>query len=39
MELGDRAIWQVAAGDTGSTYHRLCLRWDVILFGLGHRGP
>ena len=39
MELGDGAIWQVAAGDTGRSYHDLCLRWGVILFGPGYRGP
>jgi len=30
MELGDGAIWQVAAGDTDRSYQDLCLRWDVI---------
>ena len=39
MDLGDKAIWQVAAGDTDRSYHDLCLRWDVILFGPGYRGP
>jgi len=39
MDLGDKALWQVAAGDTDRSYHDLCLRWDVMLFGPGYRGP
>ena len=38
MNIGDREIWQIAAGDTKRSYTELCLRWGVVLFGPGHRG-
>lgn len=39
MEIEDRKVWQVAAGDTDRSYHDLCLRWDVMIFGPGYAGP
>ena len=38
MDLEGKAVWQVAAGDTDRSYHDLCLRWGVILFGPGYQG-
>jgi hypothetical protein len=38
MDLGDRTIWQQAAGDGERNYHELCLRFDVILNGPGRAG-
>jgi hypothetical protein len=39
MDIGDRTIWQQAAGDTDRDYSDLCLKWDVILNGPGYAGP
>ena len=33
MEIGERKIWQQAAGDTDRNYVNICLEWDVILNG------
>jgi hypothetical protein len=39
MNLGNRIIWQQAAGDTDRNFAQLCLKWDVILNGPGYAGP
>ena len=39
MNTGCATIWQVAAGDTNRFYYDVCLDWDVICIGPGHRGP
>lgn len=39
MDIGNKTIWQVAAGDTNRNYSDLCLDWDVILNGPGSEGP
>ena len=33
MQIGERKIWQQAAGDTDRNYVDICLKWDVILNG------
>ncbi|MFP4173664.1 MAG: hypothetical protein ACLFV4_12205 [Candidatus Hydrogenedentota bacterium] len=38
MDIGDRTIWQHAAGDTDRDYSELCLKWGVILNGPGYAG-
>lgn len=38
MDIGDRTIWQQAAGDTDRDYSALCLKWGVILNGPGYAG-
>jgi len=39
MDIGNKKIWQVAAGDTDRDYVEVCLEWDVILNGPGSEGP
>ena len=39
MDITNRTIWQVAAGDTNRKYADLCLEWDVVLNGPGSPGP
>jgi hypothetical protein len=39
MDIEEKKIWQVAAGDTNRNYADLCLKWDVILNGPGSEGP
>jgi hypothetical protein len=39
MDVSEKRIWQVAAGDTNRNYTDLCLYWDVILNGPGSEGP
>jgi len=38
MDIEGKKIWQQAAGDMDRDYVDLCLKWDVILNGPGHRG-
>jgi hypothetical protein len=38
VDIGERRIWQQAAGDTDRNYVDLCLRWGVILNGPGYLG-
>lgn len=38
MDIIEKKIWQVAAGDTNRNYADLCLHWDVILNGPGSEG-
>lgn len=38
MDINNRQIWQVAAGDTNRDYADICLEWDVILNGHGSEG-
>lgn len=33
MKIGERKIWQQAAGDTDRNYVDICLKWDMILNG------
>lgn len=35
MDISNRQVWQVAAGDANRDYAALCLKWDVILIGPG----
>ena len=39
MNITDKRIWQVAAGDKNRNYADLCLKWDVIIKGPGSAGP
>jgi len=40
MNIKDKTIWQVAAGNGSTThYAELCLQRDVIMIGPGHCGP
>ncbi len=39
MDIGNEEVWQIAAGDTNRSYAELCLRWGVVLFGPGDKGP
>lgn len=39
MDIEEKKIWQVAAGETNRNYADLCLKWDVILNGPGIEGP
>src|SRR3990172_493623 len=39
MDIKDKQIWQVAAGDKNRNYVDLCLEWDVIIWGPGEYGP
>lgn len=38
MDIGERRIWQQAAGDNDRNYVALCLKWGVILNGPGRFG-
>jgi len=38
MDISNKKIWQVAAGDKNRNYAVLCLNWDVILNGPGYAG-
>lgn len=38
MNISGKTVWQQAAGDTDRNYADLCLKWDVILNGPGHKG-
>jgi len=38
MDIGNRTIWQQAAGDKDRNYIKICLKWDVILNGPGNAG-
>ena len=38
MEIGERKIWQQAAGDTDRNYVDICLEWGVILNGPANLG-
>lgn len=40
MNIEDKTVWQVAAGNGDNThYAKLCLRQNVIIIGPGHCGP
>jgi hypothetical protein len=39
MNIENKPIWQVAAGDKDRNYVDLMLRWDVIIWGPGCFGP
>lgn len=39
MNINNRRIWQVAAGDGERAYHDLLIEWDVIAIGPGEFGP
>ena len=39
MDISDKQIWQVAAGDKDRNYVDLCLQRDVIIWGPGSYGP
>lgn len=39
MDIKDKQIWQVAAGDKNRNYVDLCLEWNVIIWGPGEYGP
>lgn len=39
MDINNKPIWQVAAGDTDRDYAEICLRWDAIMVGPGDEGP
>lgn len=39
MNISEKRIWQVAAGNKNRNYADLCLKWDVILNGPGSVGP
>lgn len=39
MDLKDRRLWQIGAGDTERDYGDLCLRFDVAMLGPGELGP
>ena len=39
LEIGNRVVWQQAAGDTDRDYSQYCVRWGVILNGPGEEGP
>lgn len=39
MDLSNRKVWQIAAGDTNRNYARWLIRWDVVCMGPGERGP
>jgi hypothetical protein len=39
MNINNRKIWQVAAGDGERAYHDLLIEWDVIAIGPGEFGP
>lgn len=38
MDLKEKTIWQVAAGDKDRNYVDICLEWDVIIMGPGSEG-
>jgi len=35
MDMWERPVWQVAAGDTDRNYAEVLVRWDVIAMGPG----
>ena len=39
MDLTDRNLWQVGAGDTERSYGDICKRFDVLIAGPGDPGP
>lgn len=39
MDLINRRLWQVGAGDTERSYGELCIRHDVMIAGPGSLGP
>ncbi len=39
MDLENRTLWQVGAGDTERSYGEICLRHDVMIVGPGNPGP
>ena len=39
MDISNKKIWQVAAGDANRNYADFCLAWGVILIGPGAAGP
>ena len=38
MDITNKTIWQISAGDTNRNYADVCLQWDVILNGPGSAG-
>jgi len=38
LDLENKTVWQQACGDRDRDYHKVCLRWDVILYGPGKWG-
>ncbi len=38
MDINNKKVWQIAAGDTDRNFADLCLKWDVILNGPGSEG-
>src|SRR6266853_143059 len=39
MDLSDKTLWQVGAGDTDRSYDAVCRRFDVMIVGPGNPGP
>lgn len=39
MDLTNRRLWQVGAGDTERSYGHLCIQHDVMIAGPGNLGP
>jgi len=39
MDLADKKVWQVAAGDNQRQYDDICLHYQVMMIGPGERGP
>ncbi len=38
MDISDRRVWQVGAGDTDRDYGEICLKYDVMIVGPGNPG-
>ena len=38
MDLADKIVWQVAAGDGRRRYEDVCFRYQVMMIGPGERG-
>jgi hypothetical protein len=38
MEIGNRRVWQVGAGDGDRIYDEMCIKCDLMLVGPGERG-
>jgi len=39
VDIAQKTIWQVGAGDGDKNYAKLCLQRDVIIVGPGRKGP